>query len=293
MAARPIWQGHLRLSLVTCPVALYNATTSTNDVSFNLLHKDTHRRIKMVPHEPELGPVERADLVKGYEFKPGQYVIVTPKEIEAVRLPSTKTIDIEQFVEASDIDRIYWDNPYYLVPQGDEETRAYGVIQAAMAGSEKIALGRLVMHNRERVVAIEPRGRGLLLTTLRAADEVRREKEFFDDIPMTKTDKQMLEIAEKIIAQQAGPFNPADFVDRYEDALRDLIKQKQKGKTIVAEEPPEDTKVIDLMDALKKSLASEGNRGTHAKRVLTKQAGTKSHAAPGKARPKKRAGARR
>jgi DNA end-binding protein Ku len=291
MAARPIWQGHLRLSLVTCPVALFNATTTTNDVSFNLLHKDTHRRIKMVPHEPELGPVERADLVKGYEFKPGQYVIVTPKEIEAVRLPSTKTIDIEQFVEAADIDRIYWDNPYYLVPQGDEETRAYGVIQAAMAGSEKIALGRLVMHNRERIVAIEPRGRGLLLTTLRAADEVRKEKEFFDDIPATKTDRQMLEIAEKIIAQQAGPFKPTDFVDRYEDALKDLIKQKQKGKTIVAEEPPEDTKVIDLMDALKKSLASEGKRGTHAKRVLSKQTGSKSPAAS-KARPKKRAGAR-
>jgi DNA end-binding protein Ku len=291
MAARPIWQGHLRLSLVTCPVALFNATTTTNDVSFNLLHKDTHRRIKMVPHEPELGPVERADLVKGYEFKPGQYVIVTAKEIEAVRLPSTKTIDIEQFVEAADIDRIYWDNPYYLVPQGDEETRAYGVIKAAMEKSEKVALGRLVMHNRERIVAIEPRGKGLLLTTLHAADEIRAEKTFFDDIPAAKPDKQMLEIAEKIIDQQVAAFKPAQFVDRYEDALRDLIKQKQKGKPIIAEVAPEDTKVIDLMDALKKSLASEGRSGGHAKRVLSKQSGTKPRAAA-KARPKKRAGTR-
>lgn len=296
MAARPIWQGHLRLSLVTCPVALFNATTTTNDVSFNLLHKETHRRIKMVPHEPELGPVERADLVKGYEFKPGQYVIVTPKEIEAVRLASTKTIDIEQFVEAADIDRIYWDNPYYLVPQGDEETRAYSVIKNAMADINKVALGRLVMHNRERIVAIEPRGRGLLLTTLRAADEIRAEKDFFDDIPAGKPDKQMLEIAEKIIEQQSGPFKPAQFVDRYEDALRDLIKQKQKGKPIIAEDPPEDTKVIDLMDALKKSLSGRANAGgksgTHAKRVLSKQTGTKAHATTSKARPKKRAGAR-
>jgi len=293
MAARPIWQGHLRLSLVTCPVALFNATSSTSDVSFNLLHKDTHRRIKMVPHEPELGPVERADLVKGYEFKPGQYVIVTPKEIEAVRLPSTKTIDIEQFVDASDIDRIYWDNPYYLAPQGDEETRAYGVIKEAMAKSEKVALGRLVMHNRERIVAIEPRGRGLLLTTLRAHDEVRDEKSFFDDVPTAKPDKQMLEIAEKIIQQQVAAFEPKRFVDRYEDALRDLIKQKQKGKPIIAEETPEDTKVIDLMDALKKSLSGAGGRGSHAKRVISKQSGAKAHAPAAKAKPKKRAGARR
>ncbi|MGE4064391.1 MAG: Ku protein [Rhodospirillaceae bacterium] len=293
MAARPIWQGHLRLSLVTCPVALFNATTTTNNVSFNLLHKDTHRRIKMVPHEPELGPVERADLVKGYEFKPGQYVIVTPKEIEAVRLPSTKTIDIEQFVEAGDIDRIYWENPYYLVPQGGEETRAYGVIQEAMARSEKIALGRLVMHNRERIVGIEPRGKGLLLTTLRAADEIRAERDFFGDISTGKPDKQMLEIAEKIIEQQVGEFQPAEFVDRYEDALRELIKQKQKGKPIVAEEPPEDTKVIDLMDALKKSLSGQGGGGRgHAKRVLSKQSGTKPRSASTKARPKKRAGTR-
>lgn len=293
MAARPIWQGHLRLSLVTCPVALFNATTGTNDVAFNLLHKETHRRIKMVPHEPELGPVERSELVKGYEFKPGQYVIVTPKEIEAVRLPSTKMIDIEQFVDASDIDRIYWDNPYYLVPQGDEETRAYGVIREAMALSEKVALGRLVMHNRERIVALEPRRRGLLLTTLRAADEVRNEKNFFDDIPATKADKQMLAIAEKIIDQQAGPFKPQEFIDRYEDALRDLIKQKRKGKTVMAEEAPEDTKVIDLMDALKNSLASEGKRGGHAKRILTKHGAKQSGRAVTKVRPKKRAGARR
>jgi len=282
MAARPIWQGHLRLSLVTCPVALFNATSSTSDVSFNLLHKETHRRIKMVPTEPGLGPVESADLVKGYEFKPGQYVIVTPKEIEAVRLPSTKTIDIEQFVEAGEIDRIYWDNPYYLVPQGDK--------------SEKIALGRLVMHNRERIVALEPRGRGLILTTLRAHDEVRDEKSFFEDIANAKPDRQMLEIAEKIIEQQTGAFKPAQFVDRYEDALRDLIKQKQKGKPIIAEEAPKDTKVIDLMDALKKSLSGKSggsSRSGHAKRVISKQSGAKASAPTPKARPKKRAGARR
>jgi DNA end-binding protein Ku len=289
MAARPIWQGHLRLSLVTCPVALFTATTTTNDVHFHMLHKDTHKRIQMVPHEPKLGAVERSELVKGYEFKKGQYVIVSNKELEAVRLPSTKTIDIERFVEAADIDRIYWDNPYYLVPRGKEESRAYGIIQKAMMDSSKVALGRLAMHNRERIVAIEPRGKGLLLTTLRAHDEVRPEKDFFGHIPAAKADKQMLEIAEKIIDQQAGEFKPEQFIDRYEDALRELIKQKRKGKTIEAEAPPEDTKVIDLMDALKRSLAGAG--GKHAKRVLSKQAAPKRRTA--KSGPKKRAGGRR
>ncbi len=288
--ARPIWQGHLRLSLVTCPVAAFNATNRTNDISFHLLHKKTHHRINMVPHDPSLGAVERQELVKGYEFEPGKYVILTPAEIAAVRLPSTKTIDIEEFVEVDEIDRIYWNDPYYLSPQEEAQTPAYAVIRDAMAASGKLAIGRIVLHNRERVVAIEARGKGLLMTTLRSYDEIRADKEFFRDIPDQKPDKQMLSIAERIVEQLSGKFEPKDFNDRYEDALRDVIKRKQKGQSVAADKAPEDTKVIDLMDALKRSLSGDKGKD-HARRVLTKQ--TNKTTSSAKARPKKRAGSRR
>ena len=290
--ARPVWQGHLRLSLVTCPVAVYNATSSASTVSFNLLHKKTHHRINMVPHDPSLGAVERQDLVKGYEFEPGRYVILTPEEIAAVRLPSTKTIDIEEFVDGDEIDRIYWNDPYYLTPQEETETPAYSVIRDAMAASGKLAIGRLVMHNRERVVAIEARGKGLLMTTLRSYDEIKADKEFFRDIPDHKPDKQMLDIAQRIVEQLQAKFEPKDFNDRYEEALRDVIKRKQKGQPVEVEDAPKDTKVIDLMDALKRSLSGDKGKD-HARRVLTKQAGRTKSAPSAKAKPKKRAGARR
>ena len=259
MAPRPTWQGHLRLSLVTCPVALYTATQSSGDVRFNLLHKDTHNRIKMVTTDPELGPVDRSDLVKGYEYEKGQYVIVTPEEIESVRLESTKTIDIERFVDADDIDRLYWNAPYFLKPDGKLAIEAFTVIREAMERTDKVALGRVVMHQRERLVALEPRDNGLLAYTLRSHDEVRKPEEFFDDIPEHKADAQMIAIAEKIIEQQSGPFDPSEFTDRYEDALRDLIEEKKKGKGRIAKvEEPQDTNVVDLMEALRKSLGQSG-----------------------------------
>jgi DNA end-binding protein Ku len=255
MASRPTWQGHLRLSLVSCPVAMYTAVSPGGEVRFNLLHPKTHNRIKMVATDPDLGPVDRADLVKGYEYEKGHYVILTPEEIESVRLESTRTIDIERFVDAADIDRLYWDNPYFLVPDGKLATDAYTVIRDAMAGAGKIALGRVVMHTRERLMAIEPRDNGLVAYTLRSHDEVRDPAELFDDIPDRKADPQMVAIAEKIIEQQEGPFDPTTFKDRYEDALRALIKQKEKGgKSQVTVEEPETTNVVDLMEALRKSL---------------------------------------
>jgi DNA end-binding protein Ku len=251
---RPIWEGNLRLSLVSCPVALYNAITRTRDISFNLLHKKTNNRIRMVPHDPELGEVKRSDLVKGYEISKDHYVIMTDEEIKSVRLPSTRRIDIEKFVDAADIDRIYWDSPYYVAPADDSALDAFIVIREAMAHTKKLALGRVVLHSRERLVGIEPRGEGILLTTLRTADEIRDEKEFFDSIPDSKPSKQMLEIAEKIIEQQEAAFDPSEFKDRYEDALRALIKQKEKGETPVEAPPPSEEKVVNLMDALKRSL---------------------------------------
>ncbi|MFN4283447.1 MAG: Ku protein [Alphaproteobacteria bacterium] len=270
---RPVWEGHLQLSLVSCPVALYNATTTSNDISFHWLHKKTNNRIRMLPHDPELGEVERKDLVRGFELTKNKYVVVSPKEIEEARLPATKTIDIEEFVDAADIDRLYWNHPYYLVPSGKTGLDAYAVIREAMDKSHKIALGRLVMHQRERIVAMEPRGNGLLLTTLRSHDEIVAEKDFFRDIKAKRVDAKMLAIAEKIIEQQEAAFAPDKFKDRYEDALRALIKRKSKGQKIVAP-PPEaedEEKVVDLMEALKKSLAGKGDSQKRAARFLDAQ----------------------
>ncbi|HEY2068837.1 MAG TPA: Ku protein [Rhizomicrobium sp.] len=251
---RPSWQGHLRLSLVSCPVALYNATTRTRDVSFHLLNPKTHNRIRMIPTDPDSGPVERADLVKGYEVSKNEYVVVTNEELDAVKLETTRTIDIERFVEADSIDRLYWNDPYYLVPNGGEGEEAFGVIREAMKKAGRIALGRVVMHTRERLLGIEPRDEGLLAYTLRMDDEVVASKPLFSGIETGKPDRKMIEIATKIIEQKEGPFDPSGFKDRYESALRDLIKRKQKGQKPITAEPPEDTNVIDLMAALKKSL---------------------------------------
>lgn len=252
---RPTWQGHLRLSLVTCPVALYTATDSRGDVHFNMLHEKTHNRIRMVPTDPDLGAVERSEIVKGYEYEKDKYIVLTQDEIDSVRLESTRTIDIERFVDASEIDRLYWDNPYFLVPDGKLAVEAYGVIRDAMTKTGQVALGRAVMHQRERLLAVEPRDRGMVAWSLRSKDEVRDAADFFDGIGAKKPDDQMIAIAEKIIDQQAGAFDPEQFNDRYEDALRALIKEKQKGKSrkVVVEEPG-DTNVVDLMEALRKSL---------------------------------------
>jgi DNA end-binding protein Ku len=259
LSNRPIWQGHLRLSLVSCPVALFNATSRTNDISFHLLNPETNNRIRMVPTDPDTGPVERKDLVKGYEIEKNHYVVITPDELDAVKLETTHTLDIERFVDAADIDRLYWNDPFFLLPSEDSGLEAYTVIRDAMADAGRIALGRVVMHTRERLMAVEARGKGLIAYSLRMADEVIDAEHAFRDIPKEKPDKKMIEIAAKIIAQQEGPFEPAHFKDRYEKALRDLIRRKERGEKLVTAEPPDDTNVIDLMEALKKSL-----KGKHA-----------------------------
>ena len=288
MAARPTWQGHLRLSLVSCPVALYTATSSAGDVRFNMLHKTTHNRIRMVPTDPELGPIDRADIVKGYEIEKDRYVVVTPDEIDAVRLESTRTIDIDRFVDAAEIDRLYWNDPYYMVPDGRIAVEAFSVIREAMAKAGKIALGRVVMHQRERLLAMEPRDRGLLAYTLRTYDEVKNPDEVFGDIPQVKADKNMIDIAAKIIAQQEGDFDPTGFKDHYEDALRALIKEKEKssGRRVTAAEPRHE-EVGDLMEALRKSLGEGGAR--RAEKPVSRRTPEKKKATPRKASPRKRA----
>jgi DNA end-binding protein Ku len=255
MAARPSWEGHLRLSLVTCPVALYPATTEAETVRFNLINPGTNNRIKMKTVDAGTGEeVSRGDLVKGYEIAKGEYVLFDKDELDAVKLESTRIVDIEKFVPRASIDRLYWDTPYHLVPSSKTGVEAYAVIRAAMAKQNKVAIGRLVMSTRERICAIEIEEGGLVLTTLRTAEEVRALEDIgHPDLP--KPDPQMLQIAEKIIEQQSGDFDPSEFHDRYEDALRALIEEKRKGKPIKPTKPAnDDAKVIDLMAALKKSL---------------------------------------
>jgi DNA end-binding protein Ku len=255
LSSRPAWQGHLRLSLVSCAVGLYKATTTANDVSFNLINPDTGNRIKMVTTDPETGPVERSKLVKGYPVEKNSYVLFTDEELDAVKLETTRTLDIERFVDAGTIDRLYWDTPYVLVPTDRDSIEAYGVIQEAMTQTNRIALGRVTMHTRERLMAIEPRGTGLIATTLRMRDEVVNISAALDSISHGKPDKKMIDIAERIIAQQEGPFDPEEFTDRYEVALKELIEEKKRGHKIERVEEPSDTSnVVDLMDALKRSL---------------------------------------
>ena len=275
MAYRPTWQGHLRLSLVTCPVALYTATDSGGDVHFNLINPETNNRIKMITTDPDTGPIERAKLVKGYEVSKGEYILLTDDEIKAVKLESTKTIDIEHFVPAQDIDRIYWDNPYYLAPDGKLAQEAFGVIREAMERSGQIALGRVVMSARERLLALEPRGNGILAYTLRTDAEVRKADDIFSSISDKAPDASMIAIAEKIIEQRKGPFDPSQFVDRYEEALKALIAEKQKGHKIEKVEEVEDTNVIDLMAALRASLDGKGGA---AKKSAAKKAPAKAKA---------------
>ncbi len=257
MAYRPTWQGHLKLSLVTCPVALYTAINSGGDVHFNLINPKTNNRIKMVTTDPDTGPIDRSELVKGYEVSKGEYILLSNEEIASVKLESTKTIDIERFVAGDEIDRLYWDNPYFLAPDGKLAQEAFGVIRTAMEKSGQIALARVVIGTRERILALEPRGRGILAYTIRTDAEVRKPDEIFAGITDKAADPNMIAIAEKIIEQQEGPFDPSQFVDRYEEALKALIEDKKKGHAPAKVAEPEDTNVVDLMEALRASLSAK------------------------------------
>lgn len=272
MASRPSWQGHLRLSLVTCPVSLYTATSSGGDVHFNLINPKTNNRIKMITTDPDTGPIERSDLVKGYEVSKGEYILLTDEEIKSVRLESTKTIDIERFVPGDDIDRLYWDNPYYLAPDGKMAQEAFGVIRTAMERSGQIALARVVISTRERILALEPRDKGILAYTIRTDAEVRKPEAIFAGISDAVPDPDMISIAQRIIEQREGPFDPSLFVDRYEEALKALIEEKQKGHKPAKVAEPEDTNVIDLMSALRASLGGKSKPAAKSPKSKAKSA---------------------
>src|ERR671918_267925 len=254
MPPRSTWKGHLKLSLVSCPVRLYNAVSRSERVSFHMLHKDTHNRIQMKPHDPEVGAVERSDLVKGYEYEKDQYVIFTDEDFEKVQIDSSKAIVIEKFVDAAEVDPIYFDSPYYVAPDGAVAEETFRVIQQAMREEDKVALSRVVLSNRERLIALMCRDKGFVMMTLRSANEVRDAKDYFTDIKDEEPEPEMLELAERLIEQKSGEFDPSEFSDRYQDAVIEMVKAKVKGQEPVLAKAPERGKVINLMDALKRSL---------------------------------------
>lgn len=291
MAARPTWQGHLKLSLVTCPVAMYTATASSSHVSFHLINPETNNRIRMVPTDPDAGPVERSDLVKGYEVSKDEYVLFDDADFDKVKLESTRTISIDQFVDETEIDRLYWDDPFYVVPEKGVGAEAFAVIREAMKKAGKIAIGCLVLRGRERQLALEVHGKGLVAYSLRPHDEVRDADDFFDDIPAVKADKDMVDIAARIISQKDAAFDPTQFKDRYDEALREMIKAKQKGQGVVEAPEPDDTNVIDLMEALRASLkgSADGAKKAPAKKTATKASTTAKKATTKKPASKKKA----
>ena len=282
MAPRAYWKGFLRLSLVSCPIALYPATTQREKINFHQLNRKTGHRIRYLKVDAETGDeVDRDEIVKGYELKKGDYVQVEPEELEAVALESKHMIEIDEFVPRKEIDELYYANPYYIVPDGDVGVEAFAVIRDAIEEEGMVALGRVVLTSREHVTVLEPRGKGILGVTLRYPYEVRDEKDYFDAIPSVRVTKDMLELAAHIVKSKTGHFNPKKFEDHYEDALKDLLRKKEKGETIGVPREPQSSKVINLMDALRRSAKGEeagrprGRRRPHAGRGHKKARATR------------------
>jgi DNA end-binding protein Ku len=273
MAPRANWKGFLRLSLVTCPVALYPATSDSEKISFNQINRKTGHRIKYAKVDADTGEeVSSDDIMKGYKVDTDTYIEVSKDELENSALESTRTIEIDEFVPRSGIDPRYLIRPYYLIPDGKVGHDAYAVIRETIRSMDMVAIGRVVLTNREHIIALEPLDHGLMGTLLRFPYEVRDEKEYFDDIQDVKVTKDMLDLAKHIVNQKAATFEPGKFEDHYESALTELINAKRNGKTIGAKPRPRGENVVDLMDALKKSLASEAPaKGKKARKASANQ----------------------
>jgi DNA end-binding protein Ku len=258
MAPRAYWKGFLRLSLVSCPIALYPATSEREKIHFHQLNRKTGNRIQYKKVDAETGrEVERDDIIRGYEKSKGEYVPVEPEELEAVAIESKRVIEIDEFVPRKEIDELYFANPYYIVPDGEAGAQAYAVIREAIEQANMMALGRVVFTSREHIIALEARGKGIMGVTLRYPYEVRDEKDYFGDIPGERVTKDMLELASHIIKTKRGHFHPDRFEDQYEDALKELIRKKDKGEKIEAPAEREESNVINLMDALRRSVKGE------------------------------------
>ena len=261
MAPRAYWKGYLRLSLVTCPIELFPAVSQSEKTHFHQINTQTGHRLRQQMVDETSGKVvDKAHKGRGYELSKGRYVEIDEDELAAVEIESTHTVDIDSFVPLAEIDKRYLDRPYYVVPGGKVGAEAFAVIRDAMKDKDRVALARIVMANREHVIALEPLGRGILATTLRYDYEVREEKQYFASVPSVRVPKEMLDLAEHILDTKAGHFDPAKFKDEYELALRKLVKRKAAGKKIEAPEPEEESgKVIDLMEALRRSLHGKGS----------------------------------
>ena len=261
MAPRANWKGFLRLSLVTCPIALFPATSESEKISFNQINKKTGHRIRYLKVDAETGEeVPNEDIIKGYQVDKGQYLEVTKDELENIALESTRTIEIDEFVPRSEIDDLYLVRPYYIVPDGKVGHDAFAVIRETIRSLDKVALARVVLTNREHVIALEARDKGLMGMLLRYPYEVRDASEYFDDIQDVKITKDMLDLARHIVEQKSGHFEPERFEDHYEAALAELLAKKQKGQPIAAAKKAAPSNVVNLMDALRASLKSGEQR---------------------------------
>ncbi|WP_342712762.1 Ku protein [Bradyrhizobium sp. B124] len=276
MAPRANWKGFLRLSLVTCPIALFPATSESDKISFNQINKKTGHRIKYLKVDADTDEeVESDDIIKGFKVDTDQYLEVTKDELENIALESTRTIEIDEFVPRSEIDDLYLVRPYYIVPDGKVGHDAYAVIRETIRSLDKVALGRVVLTNREHIIALEARDKGLVGMLLRYPYEVRNAAEYFDDIQGVKITKDMLELAKHIVEQKSGHFEPEKFEDHYEQALQELLDQKRKGLPIATARRPAPSNVFNLMDALKQSIRSGDKTKPTTKPAKAKKATAK------------------
>src|SRR3977135_4093732 len=258
MVPRAYWKGYLKLSLVSCPIALFPATSEREKIRFHQINKDTGHRIKYQKVDADSGDeVDAENVIKGYEVGKGEYLEIEPEELEAVAIESKRTIEIDEFVPKNEIDELYLNTPYYVVPDGEVGQQAFAVIREAIREQGMVAIAKVVFTSREHIIALEARDKGLLGITLRSPYEIRKPEDYFDDIPDVKIPKDMLELATHIVKTKVGHFKPERFEDEYENALKDLIRKKQSGKPIEAPERREPAKVINLMDALRRSVAAE------------------------------------
>jgi DNA end-binding protein Ku len=257
MAPRASWTGYLRLSLVTIPVRLYNAISSTSKVSLNQLHKECNLRLRQQMVCPEHGKVEKEDIVKGYEFEKDRYVVVDETDLEKIRLETTKTIELIQFVDANELDPIYFNTPYYVAPDGPVAEEGFRIVREAMRQANKVAIGQVVISSKEQVVALKVQERGLVLNTLHYAEEIRNSSSYFEEIKNGNVDKNQLALAEQLVKSYTAAFDPSKFTDHYQNSLLEVIKGKIAGSEPVVAQRVEAGKVINLMDALKQSLTQK------------------------------------
>ncbi|ATP19153.1 Ku protein [Sphingobium yanoikuyae] len=298
MAARPYWKGQIRLALVSIPVEIYSATRSGATIAFNQIHEPSGQRIKYEKIVPGIGPVDVDEIVKGFEYAKGEYVLLDDDEIEGVKLESKKTLELTQFVDSHDIDAIYFEKPYYVVPADDLAEEAFIVLREALRRTRKIGLGQLAMRGREYVVSIKACGRGMVMETLRYADEVNKATSYFRKIGDTDPDEELLDLATTLIDKKTGKFDAREFHDRYADALKELIERKKKGKTlnIESDDKGSDSRgsnVVDLMAALKNSLGSSGGGSSKATAKKTSKAAAKPAAKKAAAKPATKPAARK